>query len=369
MAQIPDPGFLIPSSNKAGVSRIDVLQAEGQFHSSGCFTLQAAEARAKLLRFQLDAGLFLAKWIQAGVSLGSQTIRVELEPKITVTLVGEGDCPLRLEPLLKKLEAPIDLPSQSAEASLMLGVLASQSEGQDRPLTLHLRDPQQGLLVQILGEEARARTLEGVGRDWSLTLTLSNYPEVDELRQMVKQRCGYSPVPIELEGQQLECPWGGEYHIAEAFLSGENTRRIQLPDPHTRPCWCVCQDSHYAGRNSPDPATFLLCYSQESHWDAALAVSDRRGRSLIQWVKAGVILEQDFVDLGTPGMVAVVSAHYLRTDLSHTRLLRDEAYQARLALLREQSQRLMSQVLECPVPMRASAPPKKSLEEWLARRG
>ena len=353
---------------------IEEFAGQARFHSSGKFTLDVAQSRAKLGGFQLQEGLFLAKWIQAGVALGCQKIRVDPSERLTVTLLGGGACPLKLDALIDHLESPLELAPSSPEASLVLGILASQTQAPSEagnPLTVHLKDPESGLIVQILAGEARAHKTPPSGLDWSLQISLSNAGH-DSYAELVRRRCAYCPVPIEWAGSLLESDWDNpleeDYRVAEAFFPGDGPARIRLPDPDTRPTWCVLQQNYYQERHSPDPRAFLLWRPGElsSNWDTALAVSaGLQGLSRLLWVKNGVVIEEEQVDLGTPGMLGVVSAHYLQTDLSQFRLRRDEAYQARLALLREQSDQLLRHVLDCPLPVRVPPRVGKSVEEWI----
>ncbi|MBT9584646.1 hypothetical protein IV102_14985 [bacterium] len=352
---------------------IDDFSSEGEFHSSGTFTLSVAESRARLSQFQMESGLFLTKWVQAGVALNSQKIRLDVSDRLTATLMGVGNCKLKVDALLGHLQSPWELVPSSPEASLVLGILASQAQGPS-PLTVHLKDPDGGLLIQVLAGEARAHRTPSSGLDWSLQISLSGASGCD-FRSILQQRCGYCPVPIELGNEVMESPWDNpgeeEYRVAEAFLESDGPARLLLPDPATRASWCVLENGHYSARNSADPRAFLLCYpgGRRCGWDGALAVSaDLQGPSRLLWVKGGVIIEEEQVDLGTPGMLGVVSAHYLQTDLSQFKLRRDEAYQARLALLREQSDQLLRRVFDCPLPVRVPARAGKSVEEWIQQR-
>ncbi len=355
---------------------IDEFSTEGAFHSSGTFTLSAAEAKAKLSRFQLQPGMFLAKWVQAGVALGSQRIRIDLASHLRVTFVGSGSSGLRIDALMASLEDPLKLAPSTPEASLLFGILGSQSE-RTRPLTLQLKDPEGGVLIEILGEEARGRSVPLTGTDWSIQITLSDPHDLEVTLGVLRSRCSYSPIPIEFNGQALQSPWlqpaWGGYRLAEGFFSGDGPVRLNLPKPETRPCWCTFHQGQYRERSSSEPQAFLVSYPDEGEqdgWNAHLSISAQlQGRARVLWVKHGVIVEEEQIDLGTPGVVAIVSADFLETDLSQIQLLRNEVYQARVALLRDQASQLLRQVMACPLAVRAPVHVGKPLEDWVVASG
>jgi len=351
---------------KAGVDCIDDYFREGLLDSSGTFTLSVAESCAKLHRYQLQPGLFFTKWVQAAVTLGCEKIRIDFAPTLTLTMLGQGSGLLRVEALLEHLKTPLELASGSPESSILLGILASQ-EPKSQALTLHLKDPAGGLVMQVRAGEVRAHPTPGAGLDWSLQVSLS---ESYDLRDLLNQRCGYCPVPLVMDEVPLESPWGRlkpeEFHIAEAYLESEGPARLRLPRPDSRPGWCQVHGRDYQLLKTPHSQIFLLSYpAGATAWDTALALtSEAQAASQVHWVKAGVIIESERVDLGTPGVLAVASAHYLQTDLSQFTLRRDEAYQARLALLREQAFQLLRKAKGCNLPLPASGGLKSAVEAW-----
>jgi len=54
-------------------------RSAGALDSSGQFTVDVAKARVKLAHFLLQPGLYLAKFVQFGVTIGCKLIEIKLD--------------------------------------------------------------------------------------------------------------------------------------------------------------------------------------------------------------------------------------------------------------------------------------------------
>lgn len=334
---------------------MDATRDDARFHSHGTFTLQRAALRASLGRFQLPPGFFLAKWVQAAVALGVDRVRLELASEFKVTLVGSGPVPLKVERFLEGLENPLSLPPGCAEAHLATGILGTQAE-RPRSVRMHLKDPAGDSLIHLHGEEAEIHRLPASGGDWSLQLDLAEPGQLEASLQVLHQRCGFAPLDLEFNGRVLQIPGLGlpDSWLAAGYFPGHQRSRLKLPEAEAQRALFVDRQGRIGGpKTDASLRMILLCPLEEDEFkdcSAYLVISlQPELRSRICWVKSGVLVEEEQVDLGTPGVTAVVSADFLETDLSQVSLLRNEAYQARLALLRDQAAWLLARVLACPL--------------------
>lgn len=156
-------------------------------------------------------------------------------------------------------------------------------------------------------------------------------------------RCQYAPAAVFLNGCRLDRPdLGGDrfrpdcpYHVAERYVVADKatTDRIAVP-----PCEARNQGpslGYYdcvAERGKPFRGRAL----RDLQCTAMLALTAEAGPSTVTFVKHGITLDTQTVQLG-PGTARIVtSCAGLRTDLSQSRVSQDEAYDARLDFLRVQ---------------------------------
>lgn len=333
---------------------LDILlqkaRAQGQFDSQGDFTVAFRRAQTLVGEdfAQLYPGAYLLKIIQCGVGAGSESINVSCGRKeARVQLVGSRP---------RKLQG-----------RLLAALRDGKQEFSDHPLGL--------LSVAVWGALAHGARVEWscydghsgerllISQDGIELETLSNppWPCADEggfffrairdsklakmERAFIKDRCGYCPIPLFLDGRLVRHSWLGEkpvkvtdwyknYHrpglrILETHLPApEDTHTrdtIALPPTNDRTCHSLNGEYQGASWLLKNPRVYLLKCPTEGPILGAISVPiDLEGTSRIRLVKFGVCLDAESPRLDPSGLLIVHSAINLQTDLSGMRVIKDD---------------------------------------------
>lgn len=261
------------------------------------FTIDPDRAVELLGRLQLpDPRFYLLKLVQAGVASGAPLVEVEVG-FFGVEVRFLTPSTLDTAHLFRHLVAP----GERALRHLAIGVNSA-------PFAVTL---EQGEVRQVFSAkgswEEKCRFREGL----AVRMRRTAFPSSEMM--FLRERCRWSPVPVLINGLDpgLE-PWGR--HQAETYLFG--SERLRAPG------------SSLAKAPPRLPAALL---GSSVRCGGALALVPQGSR--VDLVLDGVIVASR---RGVPGMLAVLDAEGLKTDLSGLEIVEDEAYLALLEELPEQ---------------------------------
>lgn len=323
------------------MSQIESLLSDyksgGLEDSAGVFTIDFQAAREKLSKFQLaDPHEFLLKFVQAG-NLAAKDIEVELSSKSSILLRGWSP-DLTLEKLAERL----------ASAGLIVG---------DDPLThicvglsaLMGFVPQGVRLCQRVKGAKSAKLLDlGTTLEWkeiesnhtdgsSLKIWWPGVAEISKktLANLLRERCTYSAVPIALDGEGFEAaiPETSGAHREKFFTTNETLaeHRLLRAQSFSSPMVPARPDAKITGDSS-----------REAHLRLTV---DLDSTATIWMVKAGVMSQKKRMDLGVPGIVGVVFADDVATDLTGSQFLENETFEEVRGFLKNVSSGLKEEAL------------------------
>lgn len=297
-------------------------QSEGTLNSSGQFTVDLLKARIKLSSHLLEEGLYLAKFVQAGVAAGTRKIEVRLDGNLAIRF--EGSTSASVSEIARGLEEPQSLPADSASACLVIGLLAARGAS-NRAVTCSCGD---GSVIDLTpeGEVKFAREATTVSSTTWASIFVQYVGDCALERKILKERCAYSPIPITLDGEPLSPGWreefneklSPEYRLIEQYWGGTELH-FGLPEKdRNRACFEL--------RESAEP------------WGCAVAISaELKGLAKVRFLRHGVIVASEELPGVCPGTVVAISAQSCRTDLSQFNITRDEVYHALLAEAKKQA--------------------------------
>ncbi|MEW6279485.1 MAG: hypothetical protein AB1758_12720 [Candidatus Eremiobacterota bacterium] len=371
---------------------LEGLQREGELDSSGDFTLDFQKARLKLGRHQLvSPGHYLLKFVQACVAGGATRVhvrtrghQVELQsnpefplqelPRLSAYLLYSNSLtePRSLRHLAVGLNSAIGLEPRRLELAFEGIRWTPEREWEERPpgpgkdgstFRLRLRKRQLGwplmtmdLALQMAGTVATSH----IPRIPSEVHALLNPEDL-----ALSAACRFAPIPVFLNGGLCNRPnypgtgglWpppsrpdaGGMLILEYTFLAGDEPacqlvglpavgrarirRFMHIPSLHSLPTpGLPALSGAVQARTLPGTrGRVLMCHGR-------LAVEQGlQGPARLLFVRDGVSLAPQDVDLGLPGVVGVLSAHGLATDLSEFTLVDNREYQALLGRLKPQA--------------------------------
>ncbi|MCA9781209.1 MAG: hypothetical protein KC800_31025, partial [Candidatus Eremiobacteraeota bacterium] len=196
---------------------LNSLQSGGEYVQTSEFTLNTLKAREKLSQYQLaDTGLWLVKLLQAAVVIGSPEVQIKFG-KRQVTVQFENSRNYRAGALLQHVLSG-EIPSDRALWHLITGLRASAtfsselvrwSCGRERASldgsgSVVERVQEHPYFLVECSRPSRQRSLKKA-------LTSSVYhlaKETVEEHDAVRSRCWASPIPVFLDGQELDRGYG-----------------------------------------------------------------------------------------------------------------------------------------------------------------
>lgn len=325
---------------------LDDYRDAGVGDSEGAFTIDFAKAREKLAKFQLpDPHELVLKFVQAG-NLASQGVSIAVR-KSTLSITYQDWSPeLTLQKLADRL----------ASASLIVG---------DDPLS-HLSIGLSALLG--LGCEVRARQalpgekqtttlVVGQALEWSqeddgltgplfeLSAKMPDGLSSERLGKLLAERCVFSRVPVSWQGARVEAllpqPIGAHRPaffrenkvLAQSFTGDGRMPLLTGPVP---------------SRGKGDRTAHL-----------SLTV-DLDPKATVWLCKAGVMAEKKHLDVGIPGIIGVVTADEVPTDLTGSQFLEGESLKQVEAWLRVSGRTLLSEAIAATKNVVSEAQPASS---------
>lgn len=297
------------------------LRRDGVTESEGVFTIDFEKAREKLARFQLpDPHELVLKFVQAA-NLEADSICIDLRQQTSIFLEGWNP-ELTLGKLADRLASGSLVMGDGAVDHLCVGLSALLGMA---PEGVVLRQSIRGVAGQKV--LSLSRQLEWEQRETPearaslLIIEVPGQPlSSSRVRELLEERCAYSKVPIELSGQPVraELPQSSGAHRGVYFRTNEQLACLSLP-----------QDNAESGEAEGRQAELRLTV-------------DLDPMATVWLTRAGVMAQRVSWDLGVPGVVAVVEADGLETDLTGTQFLEGE----KLQLLRDWTQRGCERLLE-----------------------
>lgn len=290
---------------------LDDYKDAGVEDSEGVFTIDFAKAREKLARFQLpDPHELILKLVQAG-NLASEGVAVSASSsKLTVSYQG-WDSELTLKRLADRLASASLIVGDDALSYLSVGLSAMLGFG--APVRLS----------QVVPGETVMRTLTvGQTLEWeegATSRTASHFevsmpmPEslsVDTLGQLLRERCLFSSVPVSWQRNDVRgtLPQPTGAHRPAFFRENKTLAEVA-----------------FGSGQEKTPLLSLKRTPRQSARMAHLALTvDVDPKATIWLCKAGVMAEKKHLDLGVPGLIGVVAADDVPTDLTGSQFLEGE---------------------------------------------
>ncbi len=295
------------------------LYSQGEFDSSGGFTLSSEQALAKLDKFRLQEPYgYILNLVAAGVVGGAETIHLNWKTsRVEVELVSLVFSSLELENLFSNLLNPGHDLRDATLAELAVGVRGAQNlrlrrvEIVSGSTHLYLVGPSQYLEKRAV-EEASTRIL--IFYSLAPTVLINRFFRVSEL-EMVRARCDLCPVPIFLnEMNQSDTLGGGGWSLIPT-----------APQPPEMPVFTENYENGWVswGRNG---------------------LPGDHQRSLARFVVRGVTFTRP-LKMGLGEVQATLWTNEVRKDLSQSGLVEDHRLLALLARIAESVDRAKLQWL------------------------
>lgn len=334
---------------------LESVRGQGALDSEGEFTLAAREARRKLRTFQLARPeLYAVHIVAAAVALGASSFRVmTYHDAVVLSFDGDEPAAAELDQMLSCLTSGGGKSWQREMAIGVNGALAFEPTN----VTVDTWFEGEGTSLAFCGDEmvlkrrrepweqgaSGTRVRVELGFDWrrSLKRLYSDPPELAVMLSM----CRHAPLELSVDVQVVNLPVALGTHSATAlawlFLPGQGPAELRVREPH------------------PDSSPGCTCEIVEGERDfsallvlEAPATAENRGLTV---VVHGVSFRRPNTVLGSPLACGVVSAPFLKKNISQTDLAENEEYQGLLEELRRLVQELLVRRCEhsLPVPMAA----------------
>ena len=296
---------------------IRILASDGRTDSEGAFTLDREKARDKMRLFQLaDPVRYVLELVQAAVLKGASRIRFDIDADDM--LMRCDGAPFTVEDfedvygsLLSKTESPV----VEARRELCLGLNAAMAlnprfirveSGRAFLLMRPGKDDEYGALeAEVAGTSVHVKQRFRAGLLVEFFKNLSGRLAEEHL---LRERCVFCPVPVDLEGEVISRGLELPRALATARFEIEGVRGVIGLSPT------------------------LLSRKIKSIEEVA-----RRVHIVVDGV---VIVTHDLPEL-LPGTLAVVVGSRLRKDVSQSDIVRDEEYDRLVAALRDTRLRLL----------------------------
>lgn len=303
---------------------LEGLRTVGKTESTGTFTIDFARAREKLARFQLgEPELFVLKFVQAAVLAAEHLSITYRKDQLRFLFHGwEGS---GLEAVGQRFCSILDNTFHDACGCLTIGLNAALAL-KPRSLTASRFETgeRRGEWV-CLGEEwellaAERDSRAGLGACLVVSLDEPAGLDLDRFERALLTRCAYAPLQILLNGESLSEKAGpppslgrhrGIYFRDNRILS---EFRLETPEP--------------AFTIPETPETALISNRvQGDRLSWLLFGVDFDPMACLFLVKSGVVVDSQRVELDTPGLLAVVEADALETDLTGLQIRQNHDYE------------------------------------------
>jgi len=364
------------------------LQSEGSLDSQGKFSLDVSKAKDKLAEFQLENKYdYSLKLVQAAVASGASHVLVEVNnQRARFRFDGKYLKPQELADLFYYLVESQERPQTRHLRYLASAVNSAVAVGA-RQIWLDCWSGKEGFRhlftaegrSQVpLGRQSEktpftefglTRSVIDVAKGWWHTgncdvwdLLTRSRNTMEKEQASIWDKCSFSPIPIKLNGKLLN-----RFSFGEPRWPGYVIANDPRPGESVPPWWVRFGNNDYAsttvhkfhhlieryvpagdGCLSPIPApphshaSIQDNYTQGMECEAILAIQAAlSSESSLAIVEDGVILSEDHSQLGTPGLVGLVSAHGLTKDISGFNLTKDAAYHRRMQDLRREVAAMM----------------------------
>ena len=288
------------------------LRGAGEVDSLGRFTLDRAQARAKMRRFQLvDARRYVLELVQAAALRGATRVDFEVDADdMFMRFDGREFTAAELDDLWGSIFAEGDEPGLRGLRQLALGLNAALGLG---PARIFVYSGDQRLLLRPDRDEALApgeRAIAGTAIHVEKRLTLSLL--VDVLRNVsgtlgeelhLHERCRHASLAISLDGESIVRGLHVEGAIVEQPIAAPGVRGV-----------------------------------------VGLVAGARLAE--LRLLKDGVWIDSRPLAQCGPGVVAIVEGERLRKDVSLARIVDDEALAAVVELVRAARWGLFARLVE-----------------------
>lgn len=307
----------------------------GRTTSGQGFSVDYARARKFLARLRLPRTTdYLLKLVQGGVRADCSWVGVKLGTSIEVLWLGYR----RFEPqgLVPALCRPLEGDQSSAVSALACAVEAVTALGG----RVVICQPDAGRMTTFEGDRVAVELCEreAVVPHPALRITVDLPRRRRHLRgerALIRECCSYSRVQVLLDGQDLrETYWSRHQAGPNRWILGERrlgdgpTATLSLPP-------------------LPEPAPLVWSLDGARHGSGWLVLrGGLEPLARVKLVQAGVVIETRRLDLGVPGIEAVMAADHLPTDLTGMQVRDTEAFAQALESLRQAAHELRDEVLE-----------------------
>ncbi len=335
---------------------LDSLKRDGEFESSGHFSLDSKTSLDKLKKFRLTNPAELVLHLVACATYrGATRIQAELSTtSLRLAFDGTGFSKTEMDSIFSSYFVAEDSPSNLSRAAMAIALQTIQNLDPDF-VVFESWTGGTGQILQLYEEKVWLETLESKKQVercggfqylcyelretfWTYCFpTLSQAGKAEQ--QLLRDRCGFGPARLWLNGRFLEIPPRGPrfYFRAEGdqpYLPGfSDTAPIS-----SAPFWGYVQ---------------LMLPDRAYNWSAP---------NELVWVVGGVAYKQVGIPQLPQGVMLVVHAPDLRKDLSHSQILQNDLYYRRLEQALEALRALIltHQRFESEEYLRLWAEPKKS---------
>lgn len=392
------------SENRLLNQLLEDLVGEGDLHSLGRFTLDAAKAREKLAQRQLrEAGLWLVKLIQCSHLWQAERLEFRQMRDCTKAHFFLGSQSLDLQPWLGNLQS-VEMMADPTLGPLATAFQASLADGCEccwlDDLRLDTKQPEGASLQgdwkrggEYPKEFVLAFQYARQGPWWNPLLHLRPPRRAAENFLAASRKAGWALPKIALDRYPVVAPARPEckLHLERLWLSSASADELMLyPAPSSPPGRAVVEEVqgriaarhpqgqasrqwyHEQRENLPLPQSGLESWLEQLAQSGLITPPPRSQggavalRGLIQWavgssapacilpVKHGIVLESLPFTVLPDGVTIWLSSSQWRTDISQKRVIQDARSRALTDWCLDQFDHFLAQLLQADSPTRAA---------------
>lgn len=329
---------------------------DGVEESTGAFTVDFQKAREKLAKFQLtDPHELILKLVQAG-NLASSGIDISVKSQTLRVAYDQWSSEFTLQRLADRLASASLIMGDDPLSHLSIGLSAMMGLATD-PVRLSQRLAGENTIKTLF--VARSLEWEEVEEPgdglFEISMKLPAQLSASRLGELLAERCIFAPVPILWNGKMVKPqPLEPSGSHRPAFFR-EN--KVLAQHRHFVDTWHTPLMPESGGHRA-------------SKRMAQLAMTvDLDPKATIWLCKAGVMAEKKRLDLGVPGMIGVVVADDVPTDLTGSQFLDGEALNGVEEWLRTCGQALLGEAIQATKNIISEAQPVRSDAPVATRHG